>query len=147
VIYRSWPRPKGEPPFANSLNLGRQPRKFSERSIPVKRRQGRTRTRHRRSCDTPSRSSMADEKSVSATGGWLRRAGGFAGRTAPANVLLKRRYGASDNQTNIQVSVFPNSRFLFSRTCCDRSFFMRDDCSINEMHLTHLNQARCSSSR
>ena|SRR6202795_3543360 len=77
---------------------------------------------------------MAEEKSVSAKGGWLRRAGGFAGRTAPANVLLKRRYGASDNKTNIQVSIFPNSRFLFSRTCCDRSFFMRDACSINEMH-------------
>ena len=65
---------------------------------------------------------------------WLRRAGGFAGRPAPANVLLKRRYDASDNQTNIQVSIFPNCRFLFSRTCCDHSFFMRDARSINEMN-------------
>jgi hypothetical protein len=51
-------------------------------------------------------------KSVSARGGWLRRVGGFAGRTAPANVLLRRRHAASDNKTNNPRSIFPNSRLV-----------------------------------
>jgi hypothetical protein len=47
------------------------------------------------------------KKSVSAKGGWLRRAGGFTGRTAPANKLLEPGYAASDNKTNFQLSIFP----------------------------------------
>ncbi len=38
---------------------------------------------------------------------WLRRFGGFAGWAAPANVQLKCRHAASDNETNIPVSIFP----------------------------------------
>jgi hypothetical protein len=35
---------------------------------------------------------------------------------APANVLLKRRHAASNNKTNIQVTIFPHSRFLFFKS-------------------------------
>jgi hypothetical protein len=48
-------------------------------------------------------------------GEWLRRCGGFAGRAAPANVQLERRHAASENKTDIQVSIFLNSRLLFSK--------------------------------
>jgi hypothetical protein len=40
---------------------------------------------------------------------------------APANVLLKRRHAASDNKTNIQVSIFPDFRSYFKKRC-DRTF-------------------------
>ncbi len=45
----------------------------------------------------------------------LGRFGGFAGRTAPANLLLKRGRAASNNKTDIEVSIFPNPRFFNSQ--------------------------------
>jgi hypothetical protein len=56
------------------------------------------------------------EKASQPGGGWLRRVEVFTGRAAPANVLLKRRYAASDNKTNIPVPIFPISRF-FAPNC------------------------------
>ena len=56
-------------------------------------------------------------KSVSAGGGWLRRVGGFTGPNGSGERTAEtRRHAASNNKTNIQVTIFPHSRSLFFKS-------------------------------
>jgi hypothetical protein len=64
-------------------------------------------------------------------GGWLRRAGGFTGRKAPANKLLKSGYAVSDNKTNFQLSIFQIVDFFLKYVA--RPLLARRD--VHPMHL------------
>jgi hypothetical protein len=59
---------------------------------------------------------MTEQKKRLSQGRMAETRWSFAGPMAPANVLLKRRHAASDNKTNIQVSIFPNSRSLILKS-------------------------------
>jgi len=64
---------------------------------------------------SPQATKMVKQKKRPSQGRRLGRLGGSAGRTAPANFILKRGHAASNNKTGIRSSIFPNRYVLDSR--------------------------------
>ena len=92
---------------------------------------------------------MIELKKRPSNGRRLGRLGGFAGRTAPANLLLKRGHAASNNETDIPVSIFPTLCFLTLKTVLPASFPRIDDAcrlkSSDDQHVFHVsNEAEVS---